>query len=85
MLLTEMTSRKSSENKSRSYRQCVESLQGPPKLKYPKNIDHRSYDIIQFMDYLQDFNMVKMDSRLQTMIESGGDRPSIMCINMQKC
>ena len=34
MLLTEMTSRKSSENKSRSYRQCVENIQGPPKLKF---------------------------------------------------
>ena len=33
MLLTEMTSRKSSENKSRSYRQCVENLRGQPKLK----------------------------------------------------
>jgi hypothetical protein len=26
MLLTKMTSRKSSENKSRSYRQCVETI-----------------------------------------------------------
>ena len=33
MLLTEMTSRKSSENKSRSYRQCVETTQEEPKLK----------------------------------------------------
>ena len=32
MLLTEMTSRKSSENKSRSYRQCVETIHGKPKL-----------------------------------------------------
>lgn len=33
MLLTEMTSRKSSENKSRSYRQCAGTPQEEPKLK----------------------------------------------------
>lgn len=33
MLLARMTSRKSSEDKSRSYRQCVETIQEGPKLK----------------------------------------------------
>ena len=29
-----------------------------PKLKYPQNISHKGSDIMQFMDYPRDFNMV---------------------------
>ena len=74
MLLTEMTSRKSSENKSRSYRQCVETIHGKPKLigvNYDKrrhSINKRSNDLRQVPITI---NMVKIESRLQTSIRGG--------------
>ena len=59
------------DNKRITNRQCVETIQEEPKLKYPQNISHRGSDIMQFMDYLQDFNMVKIESRPQTSIRGG--------------
>jgi hypothetical protein len=59
--------RECSVEKTAHNRQCVETIQEEPKLKYPCQASQIYRKLREnFLGLLQHFNMVKIESRLQT-------------------